>query len=201
MLNSPVASMLRSESLRPVEPKSTIGGWPDATVKNECGARFGVPSALRVPTQAIGRGMRIDFTSRVVSASPSSAGSKSVRWGAGFWCCGAGWWEWRAGASECSLMPPVWQAVLSGTGQFRGVDRPSGWVLPLQLLPHLPRATGAAPRRTATVATVRRGRPAHGGPVGWPGPLPPGGSRAHGHRPPARRPRAATRPDPWPRAC
>ena len=61
--NSPVASMLRTVSLRPSELNSTTGGRPLATVKNECGARLPCPSASRVETQAIGRG-----TTRAVSS-------------------------------------------------------------------------------------------------------------------------------------
>jgi hypothetical protein len=34
----------------------TTGGCTDEMVKNECGARLSTPSALRVLTQAIGRG-------------------------------------------------------------------------------------------------------------------------------------------------
>ncbi len=54
--NSPVASMLRTVSLRPSELNNTTGGRPLATVKNECGARLPLPSGLSVETQAIGRG-------------------------------------------------------------------------------------------------------------------------------------------------
>lgn len=63
--NSPVASMLRSESLRPTEVNWTIGGSVQATVKKECGARFAmVPSAARVDTQAMGRGTTTAVRSR-----------------------------------------------------------------------------------------------------------------------------------------
>jgi hypothetical protein len=50
-----VCSIARRVSLRPLEVNSTIGGSSEAIVKNECGARLSVPSASRVPTQAIGR--------------------------------------------------------------------------------------------------------------------------------------------------
>ena len=61
--NSPVASMLRTVSLRPSEENSTVGGRPLATVKKECGARFPRPSASTVATQAIGRGTTIEVSS------------------------------------------------------------------------------------------------------------------------------------------
>jgi hypothetical protein len=54
--NSPVASTLSRESLRPTEVNCTIGGETQATVKNECGARLSTPSADTEETHAIGRG-------------------------------------------------------------------------------------------------------------------------------------------------
>ena len=80
-MNSPVSSTFATVSFRVVDENRTIGGSSEAIVKKECGARFGVPVASTVPTHAMGRGMRIDFTSRVVSRSPSCAGSNSVRCG------------------------------------------------------------------------------------------------------------------------
>ncbi len=62
--NSPVASMLRTVSLRPSELNSTTGGRPLATVKKECGARLPRPSASTVETQAIGRGTTRPVSSR-----------------------------------------------------------------------------------------------------------------------------------------
>ena len=43
----------------PTEVKATIGGSAEATVKNECGARFSTPSPSRVLTQAMGRGTTV----------------------------------------------------------------------------------------------------------------------------------------------
>ena len=61
--NSPVATALRSESLVPTEVNCTTGGDTEEIVKNECGARLSTPSALRVVTQAIGRGTTTLFSS------------------------------------------------------------------------------------------------------------------------------------------
>ena len=54
--NSPVASTLSREFLRPTDVNCTIGGETQATVKNECGARLSTPSADTEETHAIGRG-------------------------------------------------------------------------------------------------------------------------------------------------
>lgn len=62
--NCPVASTLRSESLRPTDVNCTMGGVTDEIVKNECGARLSTPSAETVETQAMGRGTTVDVSSR-----------------------------------------------------------------------------------------------------------------------------------------
>ena len=51
-----MATALRSESLAPTDVNCTTGGRTELMVKNECGARLSTPVALRVVTQAIGRG-------------------------------------------------------------------------------------------------------------------------------------------------
>ena len=61
--NSPVASTLRSVSLRPTEVNCTMGGATQATVKNEWGARLSPPSPSTVDTQAIGRGRIVAVSS------------------------------------------------------------------------------------------------------------------------------------------
>ena len=62
--NSPVASILRSVSLRVSEVNCTIPGSEEATVKNEWGARLVMPLRSTVETQAIGRGITRAVSSR-----------------------------------------------------------------------------------------------------------------------------------------
>jgi hypothetical protein len=64
IVNSPVASTLFNESLRPTEVNATTGGSTQATVKNECGARLCTPSGDVLHTQAIGRGTTTEFRTR-----------------------------------------------------------------------------------------------------------------------------------------
>jgi hypothetical protein len=48
----------------PTDVTWTIGGLAEATVKKECGARFGTPPALSVDIHAIGRGTTSAASSR-----------------------------------------------------------------------------------------------------------------------------------------
>jgi hypothetical protein len=62
--NSPDSAMLRSESFSPTDVNCTMGGFVDATVKNECGARLSTPSGETLETQAMGRGTTTAVSSR-----------------------------------------------------------------------------------------------------------------------------------------
>ncbi|BBE24208.1 hypothetical protein MN0502_30910 [Arthrobacter sp. MN05-02] len=62
--NSPVASMLRTESSRPTDVNWTIGGFTEAMVKNECGARLSTPSTEVEETHAMGRGTTTEVRNR-----------------------------------------------------------------------------------------------------------------------------------------
>jgi hypothetical protein len=55
-VNSPVASTLRSVSLRPVEENITIGGESLTALKKLYGARFTTPDGLTELIQPMGRG-------------------------------------------------------------------------------------------------------------------------------------------------
>ena len=66
--NSPVSRMFASVSLgwpgaRLPMLMPTVGGSPASTLKNETGAALTSPAALRVTTQAIGRGVTVEVSS------------------------------------------------------------------------------------------------------------------------------------------
>src|SRR5699024_3946897 len=77
--NSPVASTLTRESLRPTDVNCTIGGSTQEMVKNECGAKLSTPSAEVVEIQAMGRG-RIRAVIRLLGVETPSfrAGRKRL---------------------------------------------------------------------------------------------------------------------------
>ncbi len=62
-VNRPVARTLRTVSFSEIEVNAITGGLVEATVKNECGARLGTPSAETVETHAIGLGTTSEVSS------------------------------------------------------------------------------------------------------------------------------------------